>query len=262
MYKYNDIDLYHRGRKADNITFSYHMGGLNFSDIYVRNLKVELGVRYEYFDFNSFLYAQPGEREKVKPEGFLSYYGLMHYETYDQKYYPEKGMSLRGEYALYTSDGLRYDGGVPFSALAGNLSTVVPVSRRFAVLPSLYGRVLIGRRIPYAYLNNMGGMVSGRYFAQQLPFVGIHRLEMFENAVLVGRMKFRYRLGKKNYLTAVVNYAKQKNNFFDILSSGDDLWGGGISYSYNTLVGPVDLWLDLSNWDRKLWVYFNFGYYF
>ncbi len=262
MYKYNDIDLYHRGRKADNITFSYHMGGLNFSDIYVRNLKVELGVRYEYFDFNSFLYAQPGEREKVKPEGFLSYYGLMHYETYDQKYYPEKGMSLRGEYALYTSDGLRYDGGVPFSALAGNLSTVVPVSRRFAVLPSLYGRVLIGRRIPYAYLNNMGGMVSGRYFTQQLPFVGIHRLEMFENAVLVGRMKFRYRLGKKNYLTAVVNYAKQKNNFFDILSSGDDLWGGGISYSYNTLVGPVDLWLDLSNWDRKLGVYFNFGYYF
>ena len=105
-------------------------------------------------------------------------------------------------------------------------------------------------------------MVSGRYFAQQLPFVGIHRLEMFENAVLVGRMKFRYRLGKKNYLTAVVNYAKQKNNFFDILSSGDDLWGGGISYSYNTLVGPVDLWLDLSNWDRKLGVYFNFGYYF
>ena len=71
------------------------MGGLNFSDIYVRNLKVELGVRYEYFDFNSFLYAQPGEREKVKPEGFLSYYGLMHYETYDQKYYPEKDINIR-----------------------------------------------------------------------------------------------------------------------------------------------------------------------
>lgn len=261
MYKYNDIDLYRRGHKADNITFSYHQGGLNFSDIYLRNLKFELGIRYEYFDFSSFLYAQPWERQEVKPEGFLSYYGLMHYETYDQKYYPEKGTSLRGEYTLYTSNGLHYDGGAPFSALAGSVTTVLPVSRRFAVLPSVYGRVLIGRQIPYAYQNNMGGMVTGRYFSQQLSFVGIHHLEMFENAVLAGRMEFRYRLGKKNYLTAVANYAKQKNNFFDILS-GDDIWGGGISYSYNTLVGPVDLWLDMSNRNRKLGVYFNLGYYF
>ncbi len=104
-------------------------------------------------------------------------------------------------------------------------------------------------------------MVTGRYFPQQLSFVGIHHLEMFENAVLVGRMKLRYRIGKKNYLTAVANYAKQKDNFFDILS-GEDIWGGGISYSYNTLVGPVDLWLDMSNWNKKWGVYFNLGYYF
>lgn len=261
MYKYNDIDLYRRGHKADNITFSYHQGCLNFSDIYLRNLKFELGVKYEYFDFSSFLYALPWDREKVKPEGFLSYYGLMHYETYDQKYYPEKGTSLKGEYVLYTSNGWRYDGGAPFSALAGSVTTVLPVSRRFAVLPSVYGRVLIGHRIPYACRNNMGGMVAGRYFSQQLPFVGIHHLEIFENAVLAGKMEFRYRIGKKNYLTAVANYAKQKNNFFDILS-GDDIWGGGISYSYNTLVGPIDLWFDMSNWNKKLGVYFNLGYYF
>lgn len=261
MYKYNDIDLYQRGHKADNMTFSYHMGELNFSDIYIRNFKFELGVRYEYFDFNSFLYAQPKDQKRVKPEGFLSYYGLMHYETFDQKYYPEKGLSLKGEYSLYTSNGLHYKGGTPFSALAGTFSTVIPVIRRFALLPSVYGRVLIGEQIPYAYLNSMGGMVPGRYFSQQLPFVGIHHLEMFDNSVLVGSMKFRYRLGKKNYLTAVLNYAKQKDNFFEILS-GDDIWGGGISYSYNTLVGPIDLWLDLSNWDKKLGVYFNLGYYF
>ncbi|WP_251619890.1 patatin-like phospholipase family protein [Odoribacter lunatus] len=261
MYKYNDIDLYRNGYKVDNVTFSYHMGELAFSDIYLRNLKFELGFRYEYFDFSSFLYAQPGEREKVKPEGFLSYYGLMYYETYDQKYYPERGWSLKGEYSLYTSNGWRYDGGTPFSALSGSLETVLPVTRRFVCLPSLYGRVLIGKRIPYAYLNNMGGMVAGRYFSQQLPFVGIHRLEMAENSLLVGSVKFRYRLGRKNYLTAVVNYAKQKDNFFDILS-GSDIWGGGISYSYNTLIGPVDLWLDMSNWNKTVGVYFNLGYYF
>lgn len=261
MYKYNDIDLYQRGHKADNITFSYHEGELKFSDIYLQNCKFELGVRYEYFDFNSFLYAQPRDRIEVKPEGFLSYYGLAHYETYDQKYYPLRGISVKGEYNLYTSDGLHYKDGAPFSAVAGSLSGVIPVVSRFALLPSVYGRVLIGKDIPYAYMNCMGGMVTGRYFSQQLPFIGIHHIEMFDHSVLVGSLKLRYRVGRKSYITGAVNYAKQKDNFFDILS-GDDIWGGGISYSYNTLIGPIDLWLDLSNWDKKLGVYFNLGYYF
>lgn len=261
MYKYNDIDLYDRKHKVDNITFSYHMGELNFSDIYIRNCKFELGVRYEYFDFSSFLYAQPSERRTVKPEGYLSYYGLAHYETYDKRYYPTKGVSFKAEYSLYTDNGLHYDGGTPFSALAGSVGTVLPVSSRFAVLPSAGGRILIGKEIPFAYRNYMGGAVPGRYFSQQLSFIGIHHMGMFENTVLTGRIKLRYRLGLKHYLTAAVNYAKQKDNFFDILS-GDDIWGGGISYSYDTRIGPIDLWLDLSNWDKKLGAYFSLGYYF
>lgn len=261
MYKYNDIDLYNRGSRADNIAFSYYMGGLNYSDIYIRNLKFEMGIRYEYFDFNTFLYAQPLDQKKIKPEGFLNYYGLMYYETYDQKYYPEHGLSLKGEYTVYTSDGLRYDGGNPFSAFSGTIGGVLPVFHRFTVLPSVYGRVLMGNKIAYTYRNNMGGMVAGRYFPQQLPFMGIHHLEMFENALLVGKVKFRYRVGNKNYVTAVVNYAKQKDSFWDILN-GDNIWGGGVGYSYDTLAGPIDVWFNLSNRNDELGFYFNFGYYF
>ena len=56
MYKYNDINLYDHGKKIDNITFSYHRGDLNWSDIYVRNFKFQIGLRYEYFKFKSVLY--------------------------------------------------------------------------------------------------------------------------------------------------------------------------------------------------------------
>ncbi len=260
MYKYSDIDLYYRGHKTDNMTFSYHKGELNFSDIYFLNCKLELGVRYEYFDFNSFLYANPRDQVKVNPEGFFSYYGLAHFETYDKRYYPTRGVAFKGEYSLYTSNGWQYDGGTPFSALAGSVGTAWSLNRRFTVLPDIYGRVLIGKKIPYVYLNCMGGVVSGRYMQQQLPFVGIHHMEMFDNTVLAGKLSLRYRMGK-HYFTAAVNYAKTDDNFFDIIG-GEDIWGGGISYSYDTRIGPVDLWLDLSNWDDRLGFYFNLGYYF
>ena len=261
MYKYNDIDIYRKGHKLDNITFSQHTAELNFSDIYIQNCKFVLGLRYEYFDYNSFLYASANDVVKARPEGFFSYHALAHYETFDKRYYPTRGISVKGEYSLYTTNGLHYDHGAPFSALDGSFAAVVPVTNRFSILPSFYGRVLIGRDIPFAYLNYMGGVVGGRYRSQQLPFVGIQHLETFDNTVLVWKAKFRYRIGSNHYAIAMVNYAKDDDRFFDILG-GTDLWGGGLSYSYDSLIGPIDVVFSLSNWDKKLGFYFNLGYYF
>ncbi len=129
------------------------------------------------------------------------------------------------------------------------------------MLPSVYGRVLIGNKIPAPYLNCMGGEVAGRYINQQLPFYGIHNLELFENTVLVGRLALRYRLGMRHYLILTGNYARQADSFWDILDGGDIL-GGGIGYAYNSIIGPISLTLDTSNWDKSLGFYFNLGFYF
>ena len=75
------------------------------------------------------------------------------------------------------------------------------------------------------------------------------------------KAKFRYRIGSNHYAIAMVNYAKDDDRFFDILG-GTDLWGGGLSYSYDSLIGPIDVVFSLSNWDKKLGFYFNLGYYF
>ena len=237
------------------------VGELSFSDINLLNCKFMLGIRYEYFDYESFLYSDHSMTTQAKPEGFLGYHALARYETFDKKYYPTRGVSFLGEYSLYTDNGIHYDGGAPFSALAGNFETAWSLSRRFTVLPAFYGRILIGRDIPFSYRNYMGGEVAGRYMSQQLPFVGIHHFETFDNTVLALRMKLRYRIGSKHYVTATANYAKQEKNFFDILG-GDDIWGGGISYSYDTLIGPIELLFDMSNWDKNLGIYFSLGYYF
>ena len=68
-----------------------------------------LGLRYEYFDYNSFLYASANDAVKARPEGFFSYHALAHYETFDKRYYPTRGISVKGEYSLYTTNGLHYD---------------------------------------------------------------------------------------------------------------------------------------------------------
>ena len=89
--------------------------------------------------------------------------GLVNSFTFDKRYFPEQGLSLKADYALYTDNFVTYDGGAPFSAVSLDLQTVVPITRRVKLLPSIYGRVLIGNTIPYPYLNYMGGTLEGRY---------------------------------------------------------------------------------------------------
>lgn len=261
MFKYNDFDQYERGDKVNGTAYRYHLGEVSLTDFYIRNCKFQWGLRYEYFNYDDFLVRTEGAYIDVKSGGFISYYGLAHLETYDRRYYPTKGVSFKASYSLYTDNFIRYNNGAPFSAVSADFTGVVSLTNRLKLLPSVYGRVLIGHEVPYPYLNYMGGEVAGRYMNQQLSFCGIHHVELFENALLAGKLHFRQRMGARHYLSLIGNYALQNDNFFDILKK-KGIWGGGIGYSYDLPVGPVDVSVSLSDWTEKASFYFNLGFYF
>ena len=80
----------------------------------------------------------------------------------------------------------KYKGHAPFSALNASWVEAFQLTNRFALLPAIYGRVLIGRDIPYPYTNALGGNYFGRFISQQMPFAGIDNIEIMKNSVVVG----------------------------------------------------------------------------
>ena len=64
-------------------------------------------------------------------------------------------------------------------------ASVIPVTRRFSIIPSIYGRILIGRDFPYPLQNAIGGDVPGFYIPQQLPFAGVTNLELMDNTIMI-----------------------------------------------------------------------------
>jgi len=261
MFRYNDVDYYRKGKKMNNVTYRYHLGELGLSSLYFRNFKFQVGLRYEYFDYNSLLFSNENEVMVVRPEGFFSYYGLALLDTYDRRFYPLRGMFLRVGYSLYTDNLGTYNGGAPFSALSFHFRPVISLSDRLKLLPSAYGRMLIGNSPAYSYMNHLGGTEFERYSAQQMPFLGINHVEVLENSVIVGKLEFRQRMGRKHYLSVIGNYALQDDCFFDLLGR-KGVWGGGVGYSRDTMLGPVDLIFSFSDWTEKLGCYFNLGFYF
>lgn len=262
QFTYNNLDIYRKGDKTFNTSYTHHLAEFGYSDMNWLNFKFKAGLRYEYFDYNSFLYTGENNNEyQVKPEGFISYFALAHLETFDRRYFPTKGVSLKADYSFYTDNFVSYDGHAPFSAVGLSFTSVLPITSHLSVLPSLYGRVLIGGNLAYPFLNAVGGEVEGRYVPHQLPFAGINRMELFDNTVAIARLHFRQRIAGHNYISLIGNYAIHHDDVLHLLR-GKSVWGGSIGYAYNSIAGPLSATFSMSNQNTNVQFYLNLGFSF
>lgn len=261
MFTYQDLDIYHRGDKIFNTTYRHHLAEFGYSDMNWLCFKVQVGVRYEYFDYNSFLYTGENQDYKIRSQSFFSYFALAHFETLDRRYFPSKGVSLKADYSIYTDNFVTYKNRTPFSALGVDFVSVLPLSSHLSLLPSLSGRVLIGKDAAYPFLNAVGGEVAERYLAQQIPFAGINHVEIMDNALAISRLHLRQRIGERHYISLIANYGIHHTDFFSLFK-GEHLWGGSIGYAYNSIAGPLNTSFGLSNRHNNLQFYLNLGYTF
>ena len=261
MLKYTTVNIYNDGNKFSNIDYLQNQVDLSFSNITFKDMKITVGLKYDYFDFDALYTNRANDYLEPKSEGLVSLYADAHYDSYDELYYPTRGISIEANYTV-TTNGLNIKKqGSPFGALFFKFGTAISASPRVTFLPSVYTRIIHGDNIAFPYRNFIGGSVSGRYFNSHMPFIGFHSLEETENAIIVGQISTRLRLWESQYISLKANYANHTPTAFDFKNSSS-LWGAGISYSYNTVVGPVELLVDMSNHYKKPGVYISFGYYF
>ena len=261
QFQYNDINIYSHGDRVYNTTYNYHSGEFSFSDVWYKNLSFAVGTRFEYFRYKDLLYNSPDYNVHIKPEHFFSYFAQLHYNNYNQSYFPSTGSDFKAAYHIYTDNLYSYNGQIPFSAISASWESAFSLTQRLTLLPTIYGRVLIGKEIPYPYLNAVGGYTFGHYMPQQLPFVGISNIEISDKSVVVAGIKLRQRLGKIHYITLTANMAFCDNNFFHSLQ-GEKIYGGGIGYGMKSIFGPLEASFNYSSNTKKLGFYVNLGYTF
>lgn len=261
MFQYNNIDYFNIGKKYFNSIFRYHEADINYSNIWINNIKFIVGLKYEYYDYDKFLYPSNNRTYTATNEHFFTYYSQIYYNNMNRAFFPSEGYSLKFKYSLYTDNLIRYDNERPFGAFEFLIQNILPVTNRFKILPLLAGRFLIGDNFPFPKLNVMGSVIPGRYFDRELPFIGINNIEIMNNSLLMGGMRFRERLGKRHYISLLTNYALSSNNINNIFNE-ETRFGCGISYGISTIFGPLEAYLNYQNKADKFTFYINLGYYF
>lgn len=260
-YMHYDIDYYQQGKLSFNSKFHHQTAEFSYKNVWLKNVQFGLGIRYEQYNYGKLLQQDGNASFSPKKEPFFTYFANMHYDTYDNAYFPSRGVKFNGTYTFYTDNFVKYKGKTPFSGIMGNFEGVIPVTRRFSILPSVNGRILIGRNIPYTKMNIMGGDIMEQHLPYQLPFVGIDRVELMKNSLFIGGLKLRQRMGAIHYLTLAGNYALSSSKIENILNE-EKMFGCAITYGVNSIFGPLEATLNYTDRSNKVGFYINLGYKF
>lgn len=262
-------------RYTDRNTFSIgdNRFRINFLDvrqeIFLSNIKwstffLKTGFRNDYYNVNSVMAEQAFGDYDVNQlsNDYVTFFFNARKDSFDNAYIPTKGKSF----------GLSYDwvfGGGPqkfnnFHAFTLDAKHVVG-GDRFAFIPSVNIRYLLGDEVPVPFTNTIGGSMAGRYLDQQIPFIGINNAAAMQKILGVARADWRVKLLKNNYLTAIANYALSCDEISAFKNWNEDVagyLGCGLQYTYNSIVGPLSLNVHWSSYTHNVGLYLSLGFDF
>ena len=265
QFDYDDIDIYKDGRRSLNLTFTHHLVHAGVMRDW-NKVQVSAGMEFNNYRYHDLLSIGSVPGVMFKNESLVSYFAGMMFNSLNGRSVPTKGMSWALTYNLYTDNFLQYKDNNPISAFYMQWQGCYSLTKRFAVIPSVHGRLLTGGGDSYTFAvsNLIGGSVAGRYMPQQIPFVGINRAEFAAATLFVAGLQLRQQIVKKQYITVTGNYGRTAGKLNDLFDSphSQDLAGVGVGYMYNSLFGPFEVQLNWSNRTKKLGWYAGFGFVF
>ena len=187
----------------------------------------------------------PGLDYSMLSNGYISLFLNGRADTFDDGYFPHSGFSAGFDYEwVFYGYPNRTKG---FHAVSADAKGVIPAGKVFSIIPSASVRFMFGTT-PLAYMNYAGGSIAGRYFDQQMPFIGRNNVVPMRNILTLFRTDFRFEVARNHYLTGIVNYARDSGNPGSYLTAEAGNWfGAGIEYAYDAFFGPVKADLHWSN---------------
>lgn len=262
-YWYHDIDINQNGKRICNVVYSYHDVELGYENMRFNNFRILVGAGLEIYHNLDILHRSPEifGSDLSSSYHFLKYIIRTDFNNQNQMYYPTRGIRFGAQGTVYTDNAIQYKDHDPFYAVSAMFTCAIPLSKRFTFEPSTYGRLVEGSDVPKFYLNAFGGESPARYFQQQIPFTGIGRVEMTDDVLLAVYAKFRYEFSNRHYISLISNMAFS-NTCIGQLFTDELVYGVGLCYSYNSLLGPLELSASYSNRTDRLFGYLNLGFYF
>jgi NTE family protein len=236
------------------------------NQVYVQsffNHKYLIGIGLEHRFLNLTTESLFNRKTRMDRSNYLNSYATLRYDSYDNKYFPKKGLAFNGEYNHYFySSSDRYDV-QPFSLIRGDLGFALPISKKFTFkVNSEIGLMLGPYKVPFFdYVLGGYGFAQTANFRQ---FYGYDFTSLAGNNYIKGLVTIDYEFYSKHHLNFSANYANIGN---DIIKKAEmfrvpKYSGYALGYGYQTIIGPLEIKETWSPETNNFYTWVSIGFWF
>ena len=238
---------------------------LFFQTLFRKDFALTLGAEQKRLKVitETFLTDSDSEETIFENSDFLSVYGKIKLDTYDNKYFPKDGFFFDGDFHLYLYSSDFNNNFSEFSIAKATIGYSKSFLRKFSANITTEGGFKIGDNSTRSLDFVLGGY-GQNLINNFVSFYGYDYLSLPGNSFVKALVSLDYEIFKKNHIIFNANYANVQDNIFETGEwiTSPDYSGYAIGYSLETFLGPIEGKYSWSPDTKKGYWFFNVGFWF
>ncbi len=261
-----DFDDYDKNVKINTFNYTNYKSSVFVKSILKNLYSFKVGFDYEYFQFKQKFVVDSLMDEYKDFSSYGTLFVSFGADTRNHYYFPTKGFKsqLRFEYVMPLSHK-------PVNEVFDNsfvgyvkYDQNIKLSTKFVLRSGLFAGGVIRQDdfVPFQHCFAAGGLNPDNYVDTYVDFTGVHFIQSFGYYMGIVRMKLQYNFFKKMYFTLRADAGANETVIKDVFKPENFMCGYGLTYSYDSFIGPVELTVMGSNLNPELMLFINLGFWF
>jgi NTE family protein len=203
------------------------------------------------------------ERTYFENSNYFSVFGKLTLDTYNDKYFPTRGLYFDGVFNLYLFSSDFNDNFSEFSIGKARMGAAFPLWSKVSLNLETEGGFKLGVSSVTSLDFILGGF-GAEMINNFVPFLGYDFLSLPGNSFVKAHGRVDWEFARKNHLLFSVNYANVEDDLFRTGEwfTAPDYSGYGIGYGWASFFGPVQFVYSWSPEARNNAFFFSIGYWF
>jgi NTE family protein len=255
------------GLKKANIKLSDFTNQFYLQTLLRKDFSLKLGAEHKRLKITSDTFVEESNDETeqtiFEKSDFFSIFGNLKFDTYNNKYFPDKGLFFDGNFQLYLSSSDFNNNFSQFSFAKANIGYALSFSDKFSILLNAQGGFKVGDDSNNSLNFALGGY-GQNLINNFIPFYGYDYISIIGDGFVKGTINLDYEFADKHHFNFAANFANIKDDLFSDSEwfKSPDYSGYAIGYGLETFIGPIEVkytWSPEAN--QNNW-FFNLGFWF
>jgi NTE family protein len=247
--------------KTINIDFSDWTHQAYFQSLLGQKFLIGAGVELKYLKIKSETLTNTATI--IDNSNYLSIFGYMKYDTFDNKYFPKKGWYFSGDVQSYLLSSDYTNEFNPYTIAKADVGIATKIFNKGTLKFQTEAGFSFGNEsVPF--FNFVLGGYGYNTINNFRHFYGYDFLSIVADSYIKSTVIVDYEIFKKNHLNFSANFANLGHNIFETVDwiSAPKYSGYALGYGLETIIGPIEIKYTWTPELNKGFVWISTGFWF